>query len=86
MVAEQLFTRLTVTFMIGVSGMGDYSLVYYDVPEAEIIEWIIKFVNHCSFNTRAKRMGKVIKVNPFQITYWELKDHKFKTVHWELQP
>lgn len=60
----------------------DYSLVYYDVPEADTIEWIIKFVNHRSFNTRAKRMGKVIKVNPLQITYWELKDHQYQAVQW----
>ena len=61
----------------------DYCLVYYDLSETELIESIFKFINHHTFNTRAKRLGKVIKVNPFEITYWELNDHKFKTVQWE---
>jgi hypothetical protein len=60
----------------------DYCLVYYDVPEAEIIEWVFKFLNHRTFDTRAKRMGKVIKVLPAQITYWALKDHQFQLIQW----
>lgn len=60
----------------------DYGLVYYDVPEAEILEWILKFLNHHAFNTRATRMGKVIKVLPAHLSYWALKDHQFRLIQW----
>lgn len=61
----------------------DYCLVYYNVPETEIIEWIFKFLHHRNFDTKAKRQGKVIKVHPTQITYWGLKDHQYKAIPWK---
>ena len=63
-------------------GHRDYCLVYYDVPEAELAKWVLKFLRHPRFNTHAKRLGKVVKVNPSKITYWEFREHRIKEIGW----
>ncbi len=41
-----------------------YCLVYLDVVEDEIAEFVYRVLHHRHFNTRAKRMGCVIRVTP----------------------
>jgi hypothetical protein len=63
-------------------GYRDYCLVYYDVPEGELAHWVLRFLRHRQFNTHAKRLGKVIKVSPAKIAYWELHEPQLKEVEW----
>jgi hypothetical protein len=60
----------------------DYCLVCYDVPEAELGHWLVKFLRHPAFNTLSKRLGKVIKVTPSKIAYWQLHQPKIKHSGW----
>jgi hypothetical protein len=61
---------------------ADYCLVCYDVPPGELAQWVLKFLRHSEFNTHAKRLGKVIKVSPAKIAYWELHEPQLKEVEW----
>ncbi len=60
----------------------DYCLVYYDVPEAELAYWVLKFLRHRQFNTHAKRLGKVVKVSPAKLAYWALHEPRMKQLEW----
>src|SRR5438128_639881 len=51
---------------------ADYCLVYYDVPPGELTQWVLRLLRHDVFRTHRKRLGKVIKVGPSKIVYWEL--------------
>lgn len=63
-------------------GHGDYCLVYLDVPEAELGEWVIKFLRHRRFRTRGQRLGKVVKVSPTKLIYWELYEPRVREIGW----
>jgi len=63
-------------------GHRSYCLVYYDIPEAEIGDWVVKLLRHRSFRAHGQRLGKVIKVNPSKIAYWELHEQKMKEIEW----
>jgi hypothetical protein len=57
-------------------------LVIYDVAANEMAEYIRKFLRHPQFNTHAKRLGKVIKVTPTHIEYWEVKRSGKIRINW----
>ena len=63
-------------------GHRDYCLVFYDVPEAELGDWVVKFLRHRSFRTHAQRLGKVIKVSSSKLAYWELHAPRVKNIEW----
>ena len=47
-----------------------YALVWLDVADDRAAEFIRRLLRHPAFNTRAKRMGTVIRVNPGGLSYW----------------
>ena len=57
----------------------DYCLVLLDVDFDEVAEYIVWFLRHASFRTRAQRMGKVVRVRRGGLTWWE-KDAKAEHV------
>jgi len=59
-----------------------YGLVYYDVLEAEVGDWVIKFLRHHNFKTHTQRLGKVITVKPSKIVYWELHAPQIQKIEW----
>jgi hypothetical protein len=61
---------------------SSYCLVHYDVPEAELGDWVIKFLRHHNFKTHTQRLGKVIKVKPSKLVYRELHGPRMKEVEW----
>lgn len=65
---------------------SSYSVVYYDVSEAVLETWVIKFLKHHSFRTHAQRLGKVIKVSPAKVAYWELYNSQIKKIDWKSHP
>lgn len=59
-----------------------YSLVFYDVKDDEMAYYIRRFLRHPLFNTHAKRLGKVIKVTPTHIEFWEVGRNSKVKVEW----
>ena len=59
-----------------------YCLVYYEVKDAELVDYILRFLNHPEFNAHAKRLGKVIKVTPQYIEYWDVGKQEKTRVEW----
>ena len=63
-------------------GHQSYCLVYYDVSEAELEDWVVKFLRHPSFKTHTQRLGKVIRVSPSKLACWELHHPQMKEIEW----
>lgn len=60
-----------------------YGLVCLNVPDGETATYIWKFLRHAEFNTKAKRMGKVVRVGPSNIYLWALNKSKGFKCKWE---
>jgi len=60
-----------------------YGVVYYDVLEAEVGDWVLKFLRHHNFKTHTQRLGKVITIKPSKIIYWELHEPQLKKIDWQ---
>jgi hypothetical protein len=56
---------------------ANYCLVCLDISLAQGAQYIRRFLRHPSFNTKSKRMGKVVRVTSSSVTYWALgsQDH-----------
>ncbi len=59
-----------------------YCLVYYDVPAVEMAIYVRRLLHHPQLNTHAKRMGKVIKVAPKHIEFWQVNSTRKQRVKW----
>lgn len=53
----------------------NYCIVYLDVEKTETAYFIRKFLKHPNFNTTAKRLGKIVKVNQTLIQYYSVKSN-----------
>jgi hypothetical protein len=60
-----------------------YCLVFYDVRAADFVSCVQRFLRHPRFNTRNKRMGKVVRVTLEHIEVWELHNENRETVEWD---
>ncbi|MCL5977142.1 MAG: hypothetical protein M1147_03300 [Nitrospirae bacterium] len=60
----------------------DYCLVCLVVGQYEVASFIRRFLKHPSFNTRAKRMGKVIRLTHMELQVWELHAEKERHIPW----
>lgn len=49
---------------------SSYCIVYLDVGQYEVASFVRRTLLHRSLNTRAKRMGAVIRVNHDRIAVW----------------
>ena len=58
----------------------NYCIVYLDVEKTETAWFIRKFLKHPEFNTTAKRLGKIVKVNQTLIQYYSLKSNSIITL------
>ena len=59
-----------------------YCLVYLDVDDDEVAEFVRRTLRHREFNTRAKRMGTVIRVSLERLHVWRKRAKREETVHW----
>ncbi len=57
-----------------------YCIVYLDVEKTETAYFIRKFLKHPDFNTTAKRLGKVVKVNQTLIQFYSVKSNSLYTL------
>lgn len=60
-----------------------YCLVFLDVIETFSANMIRRFLRHPSFNTRAKRMGRVARVLPTGITVWRIHEVQESHFTWK---
>jgi len=51
---------------------ANYCLVFIDAANRETASLIRRFLRHPAFKTKAKRRGKVVKLSPRVITWWEI--------------
>jgi hypothetical protein len=61
---------------------ANYCLVVLTVPVLETAHYVSKLLRHPRFNTRAKRIGKVIKVSTKNITFWEIGRQRQSIARW----
>ena len=59
-----------------------YCLVYLDVDDDEVAEFVRRTLRHGEFNTRAKRMGTVIRVSPERLHVWRKRAIREEAVYW----
>lgn len=59
-----------------------YCLVYLDVDDDEVAEFVRRTLRHRDFNTRAKRMGAVIRVSQRRLRVWRKHAKRAETVYW----
>ena len=59
-----------------------HCLVFYDVKNEDFVPCVQRFLRHLRFNTRNKRMGKVVRVTLDHIEVWELHHEDREIVEW----
>ena len=59
-----------------------YCLVHLDIDEEVAAESIRRLLRHPGFNSKAKRMGHVIRVSPTVLTVWRVHDDQVRRLLW----
>ncbi len=59
-----------------------YCLVYLDVEPDEAAAYIRRFLRHPAFRTQAQRMGKVVRVRPTGLSWWEVGVKAERALSW----
>lgn len=60
----------------------EYCLVYLDVRKEEAAIFVRRVLRHRTLNTRAKRMGKVVRASQVSLSFWDLHAKKEKHLDW----
>lgn len=60
-----------------------FCLVALAVHRQEAAQFIRRVLRHEDFRTRARRMGKVLRVSTAAVYYWELNAEQEKRIDWE---
>ena len=58
-------------------------LAFYDVKKQDFVSCVQRFLRHPRFNTRNKRMGKVVRVTLEHIEVWEIHRQNREIVEWD---
>ncbi len=59
-----------------------YCLVYLDVRKEEVAMFARRLLRHKAFNTKAKRMGNVIRASHIGLSVWHLHAEQKKRLDW----
>jgi hypothetical protein len=59
-----------------------YALVCLAVSQNEVARFTRRFLRHPAFNTKAKRMGAVVRVTPTELRVWRLNKDKEQRIAW----
>jgi hypothetical protein len=62
---------------------GGYCLVFLDVSDDLVAEYVRRILRHPSLNTKAKRMGLIIRAEPAGITLWRVHGKRLEQMSWE---
>lgn len=63
---------------------NNYCLVCLAVSQYESASFTRRFLRHSEFNTRAKRMGKVVRITHVGLQIWQLNAENEKVLKWTL--
>ena len=61
---------------------SNYCLAIINAPEYETAAFIRKFLRHPNFKTKAERCGKVVKLSPRVVTWWEIGKPRRQHLIW----
>lgn len=59
-----------------------YCLVWLDLYDGDAATFIRRFLIHPGFRTQAQRLGKVLRVHPNGIAYWETRSRNRGFARW----
>lgn len=59
-----------------------YAIICLAVSQNEVARFVRRFLRHPSFDTKAKRMGCVVRVGPTDLRVWRLKAEQVETIDW----
>jgi hypothetical protein len=59
-----------------------YCLVYLDIRKEEVATFVRRVLRHPAFKTKAKRMGKVVRVSHVGLSVWNLHAEKEEFLDW----
>ncbi|MCX7840658.1 MAG: hypothetical protein N2559_14580 [Anaerolineae bacterium] len=59
-----------------------YGLVYLDVDDLEAAFFIRRLISHHTFDTYAKRLGRVMRVSAAGIDVWRLHSKQVERLYW----
>ena len=76
-----LFTR-DQDFFRADPGHAKYCLVWLNVTEIQTAFFTRRFLSHPLFDTQAKRMGKVARVHPKGVHFWQVGKRPLQMAHW----
>jgi len=72
---DQDFWKRTLTHKV-------YCLVWLNVYDGDAAFFIRRFLRHPSFSTQLQRLGKVVRVQPAALRYWELGKSNQVSLEW----
>jgi hypothetical protein len=61
-----------------------YCVVVVNVSQYEVARFVRRFLRHPDFDSRAKRMGKIVRLSPARIASWKIRDAKETPHRWPL--
>jgi hypothetical protein len=59
-----------------------YCVVVMKVGQNETAQFVRRFLKHPDFNSRAKRMGRIIRLSPVSIGSWRIHDEHETHIEW----
>ncbi len=63
---------------------ANYCSVILAVGQYEVASFIRRFLKHPKFNTKSKRMGRVIRITHIGMQIWQLHIKKEEELRWRL--
>lgn len=60
----------------------NYCLVVIAMAEVDVASSILRFLRHRAFKTNSQRCGKVIKLLPHRIAWWEFANRRHQSLIW----
>jgi hypothetical protein len=60
-----------------------YCLVYMDIEDDDAAAYILQILRHPALDTKAKRMGAVIRAEPKGISLWRIRHEGKEYLSWE---
>ncbi|PKO21820.1 MAG: hypothetical protein CVU38_12575 [Chloroflexi bacterium HGW-Chloroflexi-1] len=62
---------------------AEYCLVYLAVGKDEVASFVRRFLHHSEFDTKAKRIGTIIRLSRAGLSAWRLNAEKETHYHWD---
>jgi len=59
-----------------------YAIACLAIAQNEVARFVRRFLCHPHFNTRAKRLGAIIRVGPLDLRVWRLRSEKEQRFSW----